>query len=52
MSSKTGAVLLLVTFGGRDEAERMGEALVEQRLAACGSVVTRSWSGAKVSRAA
>jgi len=33
------AVLLLVTAGGRDEAERLGEGLVEQRLAACGSVI-------------
>jgi periplasmic divalent cation tolerance protein len=33
------AVLLLVTAGGRDEAERLGEGLVEQRLAACTSVV-------------
>jgi periplasmic divalent cation tolerance protein len=32
-------VLLLVTTGGRDEAERLGEALVQRRLAACGSVV-------------
>jgi periplasmic divalent cation tolerance protein len=33
------AVLLLVTAGTRDEAERLGEALVEARLAACGSVI-------------
>lgn len=32
------ARLVLTTFGTRDEAERIGEALVEQRLAACGSV--------------
>lgn len=37
--SDTGAVLLISTMGGRDEAERIGEALVEQRFAACGSVV-------------
>jgi periplasmic divalent cation tolerance protein len=33
------ARLVLTTFGTRDEAERVGEALVEGRLAACGSVV-------------
>ena len=33
------AVLILVTTGGRDDAERLGEALVEARLAACCSVV-------------
>jgi periplasmic divalent cation tolerance protein len=32
-------VLLLVATGSRDEAERIGEGLVEGRLAACGSVV-------------
>jgi periplasmic divalent cation tolerance protein len=34
-----GAVLLLTTFGTRDDAERAGETLVEGRLAACGSVI-------------
>lgn len=33
------AVLILVTTGGRDDAERIGEALVVQHLAACCSVV-------------
>jgi periplasmic divalent cation tolerance protein len=33
------AVLLLISTGGRDEAERIGEGLVEGRLAACGSVI-------------
>jgi periplasmic divalent cation tolerance protein len=33
------AVLILVTTGGRDDAERIGEALVVERLAACCSVV-------------
>ena len=33
------AVLMLVTAGGRDDAERIGEALVVERLAACCNVV-------------
>src|SRR5207245_6457458 len=33
------AVLIMVTTGGRDDAERLGEALVVERLAACCSVV-------------
>ena len=33
------AVLILVTTGARDDAERLGEALVVERLAACCSVV-------------
>jgi len=33
------AVLILVTAGARDDAERLGEALVVERLAACCSVV-------------
>ena len=33
------AVLILVTTGGRDDAERLGEALVVEHLAACCSVV-------------
>ena len=33
------AVLILVTTGGRDDAERLGEALVVERLAGCCSVV-------------
>ncbi len=33
------AVLLITTLAARDEAESIGEALVEKRLAACGSVV-------------
>ncbi len=32
-------VLIMVTAGGRDEAERLGEGLVVERLAACCSVV-------------
>jgi periplasmic divalent cation tolerance protein len=37
--SPTEAVLIMTTFGTRDEAERVGERLVELRLAACGSVI-------------
>jgi len=33
------AVLIMVTTGARDDAERLGEALVVERLAACCSVV-------------
>jgi len=33
------AVLIMVTTGGRDDAERLGEALVVERLAACCSVI-------------
>jgi periplasmic divalent cation tolerance protein len=33
------AVLILVTTGGRDDAERLGEGLVVEHLAACCSVV-------------
>lgn len=33
------AVLIMVTLGGRDDAERLGEALVVEHLAACCSVV-------------
>ena len=33
------AVLILITTGARDDAERLGEALVVERLAACCSVV-------------
>ena len=33
------AVLILVTAGGRDDAERIGEALVTEHLAACCNVV-------------
>jgi periplasmic divalent cation tolerance protein len=33
------AVLILVTTGARDDAERIGEALVVEHLAACCSVV-------------
>jgi periplasmic divalent cation tolerance protein len=32
-------VLVFATFPTRDEAERVGEALVEDRLAACGNVI-------------
>ena len=34
------AVLIMVTTGGRDDAERLGEALVVEHLAACCSVIT------------
>ncbi|HEX6548527.1 MAG TPA: divalent-cation tolerance protein CutA [Candidatus Dormibacteraeota bacterium] len=37
--SDTSPVLVIATFATRDEAERVGEALVEQRLAACGNVI-------------
>lgn len=37
MESK--AVLIMVTTGARDDAERLGEALVTERLAACCSVI-------------
>lgn len=33
------AVLMLVTTGARDDAERLGEALVVEKLAACCNVV-------------
>ena len=33
------AVIVFATFQTRDEAEQVGEAMVEQRLAACGSVI-------------
>ena len=33
------AVLILVTMGARDDAERLGEALVVEHLAACCNVV-------------
>jgi len=33
------AVMIMVTLGGRDDAERLGEALVVEHLAACCSVV-------------
>ena len=39
MTEAPRPVLMLVTAGSRDEAERLGEGLVERRLAACGSVV-------------
>ncbi|HEV2953365.1 MAG TPA: divalent-cation tolerance protein CutA [Candidatus Dormibacteraeota bacterium] len=39
MTGDPTPVLLLVTAGTRDEAERLGEGLVEARLAACGSVI-------------
>jgi periplasmic divalent cation tolerance protein len=32
-------VIVFSTFSTRDEAERVGESLVERRLAACGSVI-------------
>ena len=37
--SETGVVLLIARTPERAEAERIGEALVEKRLAACGSVL-------------
>ena len=33
------AVLIMVTTGGRDDAERLGEALVVEHLAGCCSIV-------------
>lgn len=36
---ESNAVLILVTTGARDDAERLGEALVTERLAACCSVI-------------
>ncbi len=36
---QAGVVVLMVSTGTRDEAEHVGEALVTERLAACGSVV-------------
>lgn len=39
MAEVERAVLILVTAGGRDDAERIGESLVVERLAACCSVV-------------
>jgi len=33
------AVLILVTAGGRDDAERLGEGLIVQHLAACCNVI-------------
>jgi periplasmic divalent cation tolerance protein len=40
VSDRTAAaVLLIVTAADRAEAERLGEALVEKRMAACGSVI-------------
>lgn len=35
----TEAVIVFATFQTRDEAEQVGEAMVERRLAACGSVI-------------
>lgn len=35
----TDAVIVFATFQTRDEAEQVGEALVEKGMAACGSVV-------------
>ncbi len=35
----TDAVIVFATFQTRDEAEQVGEAMVERRLAACGSVI-------------
>ena len=37
--SSPKAVILFVSAGSREEAERLGEGLVEERLAACGSVI-------------
>jgi periplasmic divalent cation tolerance protein len=37
--SEDPAVLIMVTAGGRNDAERLGEGLVVERLAACCSVV-------------
>ena len=38
-ADRPAAVILLVTAGSRDEAERIGEGVVEAGLAACGSVI-------------
>lgn len=35
----TDAVIVFATFQTRDEAEQIGEAMVQKRLAACGSVI-------------
>ncbi len=35
----TQAVIIFATFQTRDEAEQVGEAMVERHLAACGSVI-------------
>ena len=39
MAGESEAVLIMVTTGGRDDAERLGEALVVERLAGSCSVV-------------
>jgi periplasmic divalent cation tolerance protein len=39
MAQEPRAVLLVITAGSRDEAERLGEGAVEAGLAACGSVI-------------
>ena len=39
MTDEARPVVLLVTAGTRDEAERLGEGLVTERLAACGTVI-------------
>jgi periplasmic divalent cation tolerance protein len=39
MATGEKAVLILVTAGGRDDAERIGEGLVVERLAACCNVI-------------
>jgi periplasmic divalent cation tolerance protein len=39
MSAAVQFVVVLVTAGSRDEAQRIGRALVEERLAACVNVV-------------
>ncbi|HVB77090.1 MAG TPA: divalent-cation tolerance protein CutA [Candidatus Nitrosotalea sp.] len=47
-------VLLMVSLPGRDDAERLGEQLVEERLAGAGSVVpgihSFSWSQGRLQR--
>lgn len=37
--SEPKPVILFISAGSRDEAEHLGEGMVEERLAACGSVI-------------
>jgi len=44
MAESEQAVLIMVTAGGRDDAERLGEGLVAERLAGCCSIVPMVYS--------